>query len=52
MKVLFIGAPCAAGGALPPPVERHRGPGGGGGGVPPDQNVDTGVGTHLGEIQM
>ena len=36
-----------AGGALPPPVERHRGAGGGGGGVPPDQEVDTGVGDHL-----
>ena len=52
MKVLSIGAPCAAGGALPPPVQRHRGAGGGGGGVPPDQDVDTGVSAHLTQIQM
>ena len=52
IEVIFIGAPCAAGGALPPPVQRHRGAGGGGGGVPPDQDVDTGVGTHLRQIQM
>ena len=49
MKVFSIGAP---GGALPPPVQGHRGAGGGGGGVPPDQEVDTGVGDHLTQIQM